>query len=33
MAQGWVCALNPAGTELVSYSRPEFGTKEDAKGG
>jgi hypothetical protein len=31
MAQGWVCI--PAGTELVSYSRPEFGTKEDTKGG
>ena len=32
-AQGWPCALNPADTQLVSYSRPGIGTKEGTKGG
>jgi len=31
-AQGWLCALNPS-TTMVSFSCPEFGTKEDYKGG
>ena len=31
-AQGWVCPLNSAGKQLVSYSRLDLGTREDAEG-